>query len=427
MRLKKIKICVIGLGYVGAPLLNELIINGFDAKGYDISKPRILSLLSGHDQTSEISKKDLKNFKNIVDFNYEILDGCNIFIVTTPTPIDSFKVPDLNNIIEATKTISQYVKDKSIIIYESTVYPGLTEEICVPIIKKISNLNYINNNNQKKGFHIGYSPERINPGDKKHTLKNTIKIISGSSSYSLKIIESIYSKITKAGIYKAKSIKIAESAKIIENIQRDVNVALINELYSLFTKMDINFYDVLEAANTKWNFLPFTPGLVGGHCIGVDPYYLTHKAKQYNYTTEMILSGRKINDSMPDLYADQIFKGIIKNCSKKNQYKILFCGITFKENCPDVRNSKVIEIIDYFTKLNFKVDIFDPEADLDQLKRINNLKLINKNELNKKKYDSIVFAVAHDKFKKYGINYFTKLCNKKYFLFDIKNLFNIRN
>jgi len=307
MDFNKIKICVIGLGYVGAPLLNELITNGFNATGYDISKDRISSILSGNDQTSEISKKNLKNFKNRIDFNYEILEGCNVFIVTTPTPIDSFKVPDLTNIIEATKTISKYVKDKSIIIYESTVYPGLTEEICVPIIQQISKLNYINNNHQKKGFHVGYSPERINPGDKNHTLKNTIKIVSGSSSYSLKIIDSIYKKIIKAGTYKAKSIKIAESAKIIENIQRDVNVALINELYSLFTKMDINFYDVLEAANTKWNFLQFTPGLVGGHCIGVDPYYLTHKAKQYNYSTEMILSGRKINDSMPDLYSDQIF------------------------------------------------------------------------------------------------------------------------
>ncbi len=341
--MKNNKIAIIGLGYVGLPLAIEFG-KKYKTYGYDINQNRINSLKMGMDTTMEFKKDYILSSKKLVFVNkVKDLEECNIFIVTVPTPIFKNNSPDLRNIIDATKKVASVLKKNSIVIFESTVYPGLTDEVCVPILEKISNLK------SNKDFYYGYSPERINPGDKKHQLTSIKKIVSGSNNFSSKKIKKLYESIIKAGTHMAPSIKVAEAAKVIENIQRDINVAFANELFKIFEKLNLNTYDILRAANTKWNFLDFKPGLVGGHCIGVDPYYLLYKCKKIKFKSEIITAGRKVNDEMSFYYANIINKQIIKKFKQK-KIKILVMGYTFKENCSDTRNTKVIDIIKYFQK-----------------------------------------------------------------------------
>lgn len=416
----KMKVAVVGLGYVGTPLLVRLAKTSINCIGYDKSLKRIYELRNNIDYTNEIQTKNLPLLKKIVSSDEKILTDCDIFIITVPTPIDDKNRPDINLVIHATKTVAKYIKKKSIFILESTVYPGLTEEICLPILEKISNLKCCYNN-ETDGFHLGYSPERINPGDKKHTLENTTKIISSSSSYSLKKLKYLYNKVTNNNLHICKNIKTAEAAKIIENIQRDLNISLMNELHKLFTKMNINTYDVLDAAKTKWNFHDFTPGLVGGHCISVDPYYLTFKAKKLGFKTNVILAGRKTNDSMPSFYADQIHLNLSNKQIKPKNCKILICGVAFKKNVPDIRNSKSIILSKILIKLGYQVQIYDPVVPKkDWLEKNINFK----NTLDNNKFNCIVMSVDHDAFKKNGIEYFQKyLLDKNSIVIDLKNMF----
>ena len=384
--MNKKKIAIIGLGYVGLPLAIEFCKKKFDVFGFDIDKKKINELKNGYDRTNEVKKSGLKNLKKI-KFATQInkIQDCNVYIVTVPTPINDKKKPDLKNLIDATKLISKCIQAGDIVIYESTVYPGTTRDICGKIIEKQTNLNLYEDDNRqlnlknKKIFHLRYSPERINPGDNSHNLKNLTKLISSSSVYGLREINFLYKKICDK-IYICKSIEIAEAAKIIENTQRDVNIALINELQILFNNLKLNIYDVLSAAKTKWNFLNFEPGLVGGHCIGVDPYYLAYKSISAGYPPKLILSGRNINDKMPD-YLGRKIKNYIKKKIKK-KINILFLGITFKENCNDIRNSKNL-ILYKNLKKTFKVDVYDPVVDKHTLKsQEKNLNIIGK--INKK-------------------------------------------
>ena len=422
--MNKKKIAIIGLGYVGLPLAIEFCKKKFDVFGFDIDKKKINELRNGHDRTNEVKKYGLKNLKKI-KFVTQInkIKDCNVYIVTVPTPINDKKKPDLKNLIDATKLISKCIKAGDIIIYESTVYPGTTREICGKIIEKKTNLKlYENDNNQlisnnKKIFHLGYSPERINPGDNNHNLKNLTKLISSSSVYALKEINFLYKKICDK-IYICQSIEIAEAAKIIENTQRDVNIALINELQILFNNLKLNIYDVLSAAKTKWNFLNFEPGLVGGHCIGVDPYYLAYKSISAGYSPKLILSGRNINDKMPNYLGRKITNYIKKKFKKK--INILFLGITFKENCNDIRNSKNL-ILYKNLKKNFEIDVYDPVVDKHTLKlQEKNLHIIGK--INKK-YDVIILSVKHDEFKKIGYKKINNYLKKDGIFFDLKNMF----
>ena len=422
--MNKKKIAIIGLGYVGLPLAIEFYKKKFDVCGFDIDKKKINELKNGHDRTSEIKKSGLENLKKI-KFVTQInkIQDCNVYIVTVPTPINDQKKPDLKNLIDATKLISKCIKDGDIVIYESTVYPGTTRDICGKIIEKKTNLILYEDDNRqlnlknKKIFHLGYSPERINPGDNNHNLKNLTKLISSSSAYGLKEINFLYKKICDK-IYICKSIEIAEAAKIIENTQRDVNIALINELQILFNNLKLNIYDVLSAAKTKWNFLNFEPGLVGGHCIGVDPYYLAYKSIKAGYPPKLILSGRNINDKMPN-YLGRKITNYIKNKIKKKT-NILFLGITFKENCNDIRNSKNL-ILYKNLKKNFKVDVYDPVVDKRTLKsQEKNLNIIGK--INKK-YDVIILSVKHDEFRKIGYKKINDYLKKDGIFFDLKNMF----
>tara|TARA_B110000008_G_C16968056_1_gene562812 strand:+ start:772 stop:2010 length:1239 start_codon:yes stop_codon:yes gene_type:complete len=410
--MKKIKISVIGLGYVGLPLAYELG-KKFKVLGIDANRERINQLKKYFDKNLEISKKDLKKCKYLtITNNYKKLSTCNVHIVTVPTPLKN-KKPDLSLLKKACSKIALYLKKNDIVIFESTSYPGTSEDVCVPILEKISKLKF------KKDFSIGYSPERINPGDKKHSLINSNKIISASDKKTLDKVYKIYKSIIKAKLHKAETIKVAEAAKIIENTQRDINVALMNEFYLLFNKMEINFDDVLKAANTKWNFLNFTPGLVGGHCIGVDPYYLTYIAKKNNYDPKIILAGRKINDSMPEMLKTKIYS-FFKKKSVKNG-KILILGATFKENCLDIRNSKSIELYKLLKKNRLiKTDLFDPLL----IKNKINIKGIKiKEKLKKNYYDLIISTVKHDLIVKKTKKYFDNFGKKNYEFFDFKNVF----
>tara|TARA_Y100000768_G_C23981391_1_gene686004 strand:- start:1463 stop:2665 length:1203 start_codon:yes stop_codon:yes gene_type:complete len=385
----KNKIAIFGLGYVGLPLAVEFG-KKFDTIGFDINSKRIKDLNKGVDSTKEFSKEYIKSSKNLrITNQVSKLADRSIFIITVPTPIYKNKKPDFRNLIDATKVIAKIIKKDSIIIYESTVYPGLTEEICIPIIEKKSRLI------ANKDFYYGYSPERINPGDKKHQLKNIKKIVSGSNSYAEKIIKKLYETIILAGVHVAPSVKIAEAAKVIENIQRDINVAFSNELFKIFEKLNLNTFEILKAANTKWNFLNFQPGLVGGHCIGVDPYYLLHKCNEINLKPNIITAGRKINDEM-GLYYSNLINKKIKSQFKNKKIKILIFGYTFKENCSDVRNTKVQDIYEYFIKKKHKVHIYDPWINFD-LKDVKQVKKLNKNY-----YDCVIIAVKHDYFIKFG-------------------------
>ena len=408
------KIAIVGLGYVGLPLAVEFG-KKYQTVGYDLSQKRIEELELGLDHTGEITKRNLQSsIKLSLTSNIDDISKCNIYIVSVPTPIDKKNNPDLSILFNGTKMIARILKKNDIVIYESTVYPGCTEEDCVPILEKYSNLKY------NKDFFCGYSPERINPGDKKRTLTKIVKITSGSNPKVSRVIDNLYSSIIKAGTYMASNIKVAEAAKIIENCQRDINIAFINELSILFNKMELDTNEVLDAASTKWNFLPFKPGLVGGHCIGVDPYYLTYKAKKLGYESKIILSGRRLNDTFVDYIYNNIKNSfLIKNKSKK--MNALIMGVTFKENCPDIRNSKVFELYNLMIK-NFKVHIYDPYASEEEVLKKINLKLSNLNNLRKKYYDCIIVAVSHNEFLNIDVELFCR--NKNSLIFDLKGLYN---
>ena len=382
---------VIGLGYVGLPLAVEFG-KKFNVIGFDINEKRIEELKKGIDKTLEVTSGELKEADKLCyTANLNDLQQVEIFIVTVPTPVDSFKRPDLTPLIKASETVGKVLKKGNIVIYESTVYPGCTEEDCVPVLEKFSGLKF------NRDFYCGYSPERINPGDKEHRVSTIKKITSGSTPEIAETVNSLYSEIISAGIHKASSMKVAEAAKVIENAQRDINIAFVNELAMLFDLMNIDTLDVLEAAGSKWNFLPFRPGLVGGHCIGVDPYYLTHKAVHFGYNPEIILAGRRINDGMGAFVANRLVKGMIKKEIKINGANVLILGITFKENCPDIRNSRVIDIIKELREFGCNVDVYDPWADNIEVKHEYGLDLIS--ELDIKKYAGVIVAVGHNEFK----------------------------
>jgi len=384
--------------------------------GFDVDKKRINQLKSGIDKNLEISKKEFKNLKKIkFTNNKKDLEQANCFIVTVPTPIDKFKKPDLKPILEASKTVGKLLKKMDIIIYESTVYPGCIEEQCVPILEKFSKLKF------NKHFFCGYSPERINPGDKKLKISSIKKITSGSTPKTAKLVDELYKEIIKVGTHRAPNIRVAEAAKVIENTQRDLNIALINELSILFNKLNIDTREVLDAAGSKWNFIPFRPGLVGGHCIGVDPYYLTYKAKKIGYNPKVILAGRDINDNMGYYVASELIKKMKKKNIKIKGAKVLVMGLTFKEDCTDIRNSGIQNVINKLKKFDCKLDLYDPWADKIEIKKTYNTYPISK--LDKKKYDSIIIAVAHDKFKNLGMKFISSLCKKNHLIYDLKSLF----
>ncbi len=411
------KIGIIGLGYVGLPLAVEFG-KKFDTIGFDININRVNELRSGVDHTLETDSENLKSAIRLTyTTNYVDLKPCNYFIVTVPTPIDQYKRPDLTPVIKATETVSKVLKKGDIVIYESTVYPGCTEEICVPILEK-SGLHF------NTDFFCGFSPERINPGDKVHTVTKIRKITSGSTPEVGRKVDALYKTIITAGTFLTSSLKVAEAAKVIENSQRDINIAFVNELAKLFNLMGIDTHEVLEAAGTKWNFLPFQPGLVGGHCIGVDPYYLTHKAQEIGYHPEVILAGRRINDSMGFYVAGQVVKLMIKKGHTINSSKVLILGMTFKENCPDVRNSRVIDIVAELRQFGCMVDVYDPWADPKEVRHEYGLELIADFEakLNSGKlphYDAIVLAVAHNEFKTLDL---MRLKNSNTVVYDVKGI-----
>ena len=404
------KIAVIGLGYVGLPLAVEFA-KKYEVVGFDIYQQRIDELENAQDRTLELTSEQLKEaISNKMQFTCKLEDisTCSIYIVTVPTPIDKNKKPDLTPLLKASESIGKVLKKGDIVIYESTVYPGATEEDCVPVLEKFSSLKF------NKDFYCGYSPERINPGDKKHTVTKILKVTSGSTPEIAQRVDDLYASIITAGTHKAPSIKVAEAAKVIENSQRDINIAFINELSMIFNRLKIDTNAVLEAAGTKWNFLPFKPGLVGGHCIGVDPYYLTHKAQEVGYNPEIILSGRRLNDNMGIYVASQVIKLMIKKGHKIEGAKVLIMGITFKENCPDIRNSRVIDIIRELQEYGCDVQVTDYWADENEVKREYNIDLIQNSKFNIQDYEAVVLAVAHDEYKNLKIN------NKKQVVFDIK-------
>lgn len=413
--INNVKLCIIGLGYVGLPLAIA-----FEKKmqvvGYDINQNRIDALKKNNDSTLEISSEELSESKNLL-FTHEVDDikNCNFYIITVPTPIDEHNQPDLRPIISATELISKVLKKDDIVVYESTVYPGCTEEICAPILEKNSSLIF------NKDFFLGYSPERINPGDKIHTVSNIVKITSGSSEQSANLIDNIYKLIIKAGTYKASSIKVAEAAKVIENTQRDINIAFVNELSIIFRRMDLDTKEVLEAASTKWNFLPFVPGLVGGHCIGVDPYYLAYRAQHYGYSPEIILSGRRVNNSMAKHVVElSINKMLAKKIEIMNS-RVLVLGVTFKENCPDHRNSKVVDIIKYLNDASLIVDIFDPLVDKKEFELDTGYSCMETIP-DDKLYELIILAVPHELFHFITSSFLRKICKDKFVFFDVKGM-----
>ncbi len=409
------KIAVVGLGYVGLPLAIEFG-KIFETVGYDIDRARIRQLSEGVDLTLEVAACELAEAENLqYSCNIEEIKSCNIYIVTVPTPIDKAKKPDLLPLIEASKAIGAQLNKDDIVIYESTVFPGATEEICVPILEEYSALTF------NKEFYCGYSPERINPGDKSRRITSIKKVTSGSTPEIAETIDSLYRKIILAGTHKAQSIKIAEAAKVIENTQRDVNIALINELAIIFNRLDIDTQAVLEAAGTKWNFLAFRPGLVGGHCIGIDPYYLTHKSLEVGYTPEIILAGRSLNDSMGLYVVQQISELMHKNDINLVGANILVLGLTFKENCPDIRNSRVVDIINEFENIQCNVDVYDPWVDMSRAQREFQISLLDHPKDGF--YDVIILAVAHDEFKSLKIENVRKWGKNNHLVYDIKYLF----
>ncbi len=406
-----IKISVIGLGYVGLPLAVAFS-DKFKVIGFDVNEKRVEELNKFNDKTLEINLEKLKNAitnnKMKLSSNIDDIKECNFYIVSVPTPVDKNNRPDLTPLLKASQSVGSVLKKGDIVVYESTVYPGATEEECVPVLEKFSNLKF------NEDFFCGYSPERINPGDKEHTITKIKKITSGSTKKVADIVDDVYASIIKAGTFKASSIKVAEAAKVIENTQRDINIAFVNELAMIFEKMYIDTTEVLKAAGTKWNFLKFNPGLVGGHCIGVDPYYLTHKAQELGYHPEIILAGRRINDNMGKYAANRVVKLMIKHDKKINKAKVLILGITFKENCPDIRNSRVIDVVKELKEFGCNVDVYDPWADKNEVLKEYDLNLIE--NLNLNNYDAVVLAVAHDEFKNLDFS------NLNAVTFDIKGI-----
>jgi len=419
-----VKIGIIGLGYVGLPLA-RLFATKYAVVGFDINLNRVADLKKGSDLTQEVDnsllKKVIKNVSNnekglFITADSEFLKDCNYYIVTVPTSVDKNNQPVLTPLLSASKTIAKYLKKNDIVIYESTVYPGATEEDCIPVLEKESDLVF------NQDFFVGYSPERISPGDKVRTVENILKVTSGSTAETAKKVDDLYKTVIKAGTHLAPSIKVAEASKIIENCQRDINIAFVNELSKIFSLMNINTSEVLEAAGTKWNFLPFKPGLVGGHCIGVDPFYLAQKAQQYGYYPEIILSGRRLNDSMGHHIASEVVKLMIDKELKVKGASVLILGITFKENCPDTRNTKVIDLYLALKSFGVQVDVYDPWAKKEEVKEVYDIDLIDK--VHSKKYDVIVLAVAHKEFKNIDI---LKLKNKEAVVYDIKNFLAIKD
>lgn len=411
---KNIKIGVVGLGYVGLPLAVEFG-KIFETVGFDVNLDRIEELVGGFDSTLEVESDELLMAK-MLSYSGETsaIKDCTIFIVTVPTPIDDHKQPDLRPLEYASRLIGKILKKNDIVIYESTVYPGATEEVCVPILEFHSDLKF------NKEFFCGYSPERINPGDKEHRVTNIKKVTSGSNPETANRVDALYKTIIVAGTYKAESIKVAEAAKVIENTQRDINIALINELAIILNKLDIDTEAVLKAAGTKWNFLPFRPGLVGGHCIGIDPYYLTHKAMEVGYHPEMILAGRRLNDGMGTYVANQVSKLMIKKRIHVVDSNVLVMGLAFKENCPDLRNSRVVDLVFELQSFNCNVDVYDPWVD--KLKAEKEYGIQPSQELCLGKYDAIIIAVGHDEFKKLSAMEFRGLGKENHVLYDIKYL-----
>jgi len=422
---KKNKISVVGLGYVGLPLAVEFG-KKFETLGFDTNLKRISELRKKIDNSKELSRSDIQKSKKLKFSNKSSdLKNSNIYIITVPTPIDKNKNPNLSHLLSATKLVAKNLNRNDIVIYESTVFPGTTEEICVPLLKKISRLQYISAEETSydlDGFYCGYSPERINPGDKKHNIKKIIKIVSGSTPYISGEIKKLYQRIITAGVYKVPNIKTAEAAKIIENTQRDLNIALVNELSIIFNKMKLDFEEIQKAAQTKWNFIPFKPGLVGGHCIGVDPYYLTYKSKKIGYNPKIILAGRKLNDGMGSYIVTELIKGFKKKQIKIKGAKVLIMGLAFKENCSDFRNSRIIDIIKKLMKLKIKIDLYDPYVDRKDFFQEHKLKI--KRKIKRAPYDAVIIAVAHDKFKTIGISKIKKLGKENSIIYDVKRIFN---
>jgi len=417
--MKKDKIAVIGLGYVGLPLA-RLFATKYSVVGFDINKQRISELMSGVDSTLEVDDQTLQSvlINSSSDSiglyctnQLEKINDCNYYIITVPTPVDKNNRPVLTPLIKASETVGAVLKKGDIVIYESTVYPGATEEDCVPILERVSGLKF------NKDFYAGYSPERINPGDKEHTVEKILKVTSGSTPQIGEKVNELYKSVITAGTHLAPTIKVAEASKVIENSQRDINIAFVNELAKIFNLLDINTHDVLEAAGTKWNFLPFKPGLVGGHCIGVDPYYLAQKAQEYGYNPEIILAGRRMNDSMGGYVASEVIKTMIQKDIKIKDAEILILGITFKENCPDVRNSKVIDVISSLNEYGVKVTVHDPWANPAEALKEHDVK--STTNLPKEKFDSIVLAVSHKEFIDLDFNSIKK---EKSIIYDVKNI-----
>lgn len=412
MNLQNIKLAVIGLGYVGLPLAVEFG-KKRDVLGFDINPRRIAELNNGVDNTLEVEPEELKQAK-FLRYSNDVseLASANVYLVTVPTPIDEYKQPDLTPLIRASETIGKVLKRGDIVVYESTVYPGATEEDCVPVLERVSGLRF------NEDFFAGYSPERINPGDKVHRLPSIRKVTSGSTPEVADIVDALYAEIITAGTHKAPSIRVAEAAKVIENTQRDVNIALINELTLIFNKLGIDTLDVLEAAGTKWNFLPFRPGLVGGHCIGVDPYYLTHKAQSIGYHPEIILAGRRLNDGMGAYVASQLVKSMTKKRIQVQGARVLLLGLSFKENCPDLRNTRIVDIVHELAEYDVNVDVFDPWVDPAEAQKEYGIEPIS--VLTEGLYDGIVIAVAHQQFAEMGAKQIRQLGKDPHVLYDLK-------
>ena len=405
------RIALVGLGYVGLPLAVEFS-KKYNTHGFDTSETRVSELLSGVDKTLELSEKDLNSSNVIYTSNLDDIKNCNIYIITVPTPIDENNIPDLSMVGEATTNIAKILNKGDIVIYESTVYPGLTEEFCVPIIERESGLKY------NKQFYCGYSPERINPGDKEHKIKDIVKVTSGSTSDIATLIDNLYRSIIPAGTYLAQSIKVAEMAKVIENTQRDVNIALINEFAQICNKLDIDTEDVLKASETKWNFIPFRPGLVGGHCIGIDPYYLTYKCEQVGHKPEVILSGRLLNDNMHNFIAEDVISLMEKKKIELENAKILIMGFTFKENCPDYRNSRSFNLKQTLEQKGFSVDVYDPWINNDKIHK--EFHFLPVTEPEEGVYDAIILTVAHNEFISMGENTIRSFGKDNHILYDMK-------
>jgi UDP-N-acetyl-D-glucosamine/UDP-N-acetyl-D-galactosamine dehydrogenase len=416
LSLRKCRVGVIGLGYVGLPLAVEFG-KHFETTGFDIRPERVAELERGRDSTLEVSRAELKSADRL-SYSTKLADlkRCSVFIVTVPTPIDGYKRPDLTPLIGASENVGAVIRKGTVVVYESTVYPGCTEEVCVPILERVSGLKF------NQDFFAGYSPERINPGDKEHRLATIKKVTSGSTPEVAAFVDALYRSIVTAGTHKASSIRVAEAAKVIENTQRDVNIALINELALIFNRLGIDTQEVLEAAGSKWNFLPFRPGLVGGHCIGVDPYYLTHKAQEIGYHPEMILAGRRINDNMGTYVATEILKLMTSKRIHAKGARVLVLGLTFKENCPDLRNSKVVDVIRELEKFGAKVDVYDPWVDLAEARHEYGIHPIRKPKPHQ--YDAVVLAVAHREFKDLGVAEIRRLAKRLHVLYDVKHVFN---